>query len=217
MARAIDVIRKVAPKARSNYVQAFEKGDGLLQQHEINTPDRLAHFLAQVLHESGGLTIEWESMKYRAERLMQVFGCGVHSAAVTPQEARQLALDECAIAERVYGLGNPGKARELGNCRPRDGYHYRGGGLMQTTGRANYRRMGELCGVNFEQAPELIVSAEHALKPALGEWSAGRLNAFADCNDILAISRAINLGNPRTRIPGLASRSACLWLADCRD
>ena len=56
MTRAIDVIRKVAPKARPNYVRAFETGDALLQQHEISTPDRLAHFLAQVLHESGGLT-----------------------------------------------------------------------------------------------------------------------------------------------------------------
>jgi uncharacterized protein (TIGR02594 family) len=216
MTRAIDVIRKVAPKARPNYVRAFENGDALLQQHEIDTPDRLAHFLAQVLHECGGLTIEWESMNYRAERLIEVFGCGVHSAAVTPQEAQKLARNECAIAERVYGLGNPAKARELGNRQPRDAFEYRGGGLMQTTGRANYRRMGELCGVNFEQTPELIVSAEHALKPALCEWSAGKLNALADCNDILAISRAINIGNPRAKGKPNGLQSRVSWFATVR-
>jgi uncharacterized protein (TIGR02594 family) len=76
--------------------------------------------------------------------------------------------------------------------------------------------MGEMCGVNFEQAPELIVSAEHALKPALCEWTAGKLNAFADCDDILSISRAINLGNPRSKAKpnGLSDRVA--WYAAVR-
>jgi uncharacterized protein (TIGR02594 family) len=216
MARAIDVIRKVAPKARANYVRAFENGDALLRQHEISTPNRLAHFLAQVLHESGGLTIEWESMNYRAERLVEVFGRGVHSACITPQEAQKIARNECAIAERVYGGGNPAKAKELGNVQPDDGFRYRGGGLMQTTGRANYRRMGEMCGVNFEQAPELIVSAEHALKPALGEWTAGKLNAFADCDDILSISRAINIGNPRSKAKPNGLQDRVSWYAKVR-
>lgn len=216
MTRAIDVIRKVAPKAKPNYVLAFENGDALLQQHKIDTPDRLAHFLAQILHESGGLTIEWENMKYRAERLLAVFGCGVHSAAVTASEAQKLAHDDCALAERVYGLGNSTKAAELGNNQPRDGFQYRGGGLMQTTGRGNYRRMGELCGVNFEQSPELIVTAEHALKPALCEWSAGKLNRFADCRDILSISRAINIGNPRTKAKPNGMQSRVSWFAKVR-
>ena len=216
MARAVDVIRKVAPTARANYVRAFESGDALLRQHEINTPNRLAHFLAQVLHESGGLTIEWESMNYRAERLVEVFGRGVHSACITPQEAQKIAQNECAIAERVYGRGNPAKARELGNLQPNDGFQYRGGGLMQTTGRANYRRMGEMCGVNFEQAPELIVAAEHALKPALGEWTAGKLNAFADCDDILSISRAINIGNPRSKAKPNGLQDRVSWYAKVR-
>jgi putative chitinase len=212
MTRAIDVVRKMATDAMPNYIRAFENGDGLLKQHEVDTPDRLAHFLAQVLHESDGLTIEWENMNYRAERLVQMFGHGVHSARVTLDEAQKLDRNGCAIAERVFGLGNPAKARELGNVHPGDGFRYRGGGLMQTTGRANYRRMGKLCRATFEEVPELIVSAEHALKPALCEWTEGKLNAFADCNDILAISRAINLGNPRAeRQPnGLQSRSSGL-------
>jgi uncharacterized protein (TIGR02594 family) len=216
MARAIDVVRQVAPNAHASYLAAFERGDALLQQHEITTPNRLAHFLAQILHESGGLTLEHESMNYSAGRLIQIFGVGRHSAAVTSAEAERLAHDQNAIAERVYGLGNPHMARDLGNTEPGDGFTYRGCGLMQTTGRANFRLMGKLCGVDFEHNPDLVFAAEHALKPALGEWSAGGLNVYADNNDILAISRAINLGSPRSKaIPnGLQERTT--WFAKVR-
>ena len=216
MPRAVDVVRRVAPRAKPSYLAAFEHGDALLIAHGIATPDRLAHFLAQILHESGGLELEWENMSYRAERLLQVFGVGRHSAAITPGEAQALARKPKAIAERVYGLGNPRKAQALGNTQPGDGFRYRGGGLLQTTGRDNYRRMGQRCGVDFESRPDLVVSAEHALKPALGEWTEAKLNAFADCNDILSISRAINIGSARsTAIPnGMEDRLA--WFAKVR-
>jgi uncharacterized protein (TIGR02594 family) len=216
MTRAVDVVRRIAPRARPTYVAAFERGDALLIAHGVTTPGRLTHFLAQVLHESGALEIDWENMSYSSGRLLQIFGAGCHSAAITPGEAQALAHRPEAIAERVYGLGNPRKARELGNTHPGDGFCYRGGGLLQTTGRANYRRMGQKCGVDFEGQPDLVLAAEHALKPALCEWTEGRLNAFADCDDILSISRAINLGNPRAprRPNGMEDRAA--WYARVR-
>lgn len=194
MARLIDVVRKVAPRAKPNYLAAIGQGDALFAAAGITTPLRAAHFLAQALHETGGFTIEWESGNYSAERLVQIFGVGHHSAAVTAGEAQRLAHNGPAIFERVYGQGNPKKARELGNTQPGDGYRYRGGGILQTTGRANYRRMGQKCGVDFEANPELVVSAEHALKPALAEWTEGHLNEAADRNDLRAITRKINGG-----------------------
>jgi putative chitinase len=99
-----------------------------------------------------------------------------------------------AIAERVYGLGNPRKARELGNTTPGDGFLYRGNGVLQTTGRGNHKRMGDTCGVNFEGDPGLVTHPDHALKPALIEWTQNNLNAFADKNDIRTITRRINGG-----------------------
>ena len=80
---------------------------------------------------------------------------------------------------------------------------------MQTTGRANYRRMGEKCGVDFENNPNLIFSGEHALKPALAEWSEGNLNEMADHDDIRGITRRINGG-----YNGLADREA--WFKKIR-
>jgi putative chitinase len=201
--RAVDIVRKVAPKGRKAYLDAFEQGDDLLASHGITTPLRLAQFLAQVMHESGGLTVEFENMNYRAPRIMEIFGEGRHSASISLSEAQHLAGKPQALAERVYGVGNPKKSKELGNTRPGDGYKYRGGGILQTTGKSNYRRMGEKCGVDFEGSPELVCSAEHALKPALAEWMEGKLNVLADKSDLKGITRKINGG-----YNGLADRQA---------
>ncbi len=192
--RPVDVVRRLCPHAKSSYLLAFENGDALFRKAGITTPIRLAHFLAQSFHETGGLTVEWESGAYSAARLMEIFGVGHHSAAVTVDEAQKLAHNGPAIFERVYGLGNPKKAKELGNTEPGDGYKYRGGGILQTTGRANYRRMGVKCNVDFEAHPDLVLSSAHALKPALAEWSEGNLNVAADRDDLIAITRKINGG-----------------------
>ena len=200
--RPVDAVKKLCPHAKPNYAAAFESGDALFAQHGVTTKLRMCHFLARAFQETGDLTIEWESGSYRADRIMQIFGVGRHSANVTRAEAEQLAGDGPALFERVYGLGNPAKARELGNTRPGDGWRFRGGGILQTTGGFNYRKMGDRCGVDFYNHPELIVSAEHALKPALQEWTDGNLNAYADRDDALAIGRGINLGNPKSpRMP----------------
>jgi putative chitinase len=201
----ISAISRIARNAKSNYLEALGHGDALFQEHNLTTPLRMAHFLAQALHETGGFTILRENMKYSAARLIQIFGVNHHSAAVTAAEADRLANHPEDIAERVYGLGNPRKARELGNTQPGDGFRFRGNGVLQTTGRSNHRRMGEACGLDFENDPGLITAPEHALKPALHEWTQHNLNLAADRNDIRTITMRINGG-----LIGLADREA--WL-----
>jgi len=200
---AVDTVNRIAPHARDTYLEAIRQGGPLFEQHGITTPLRIAHFLAQALHETGGFTILRENMNYSAQRLIQIFGIGHHSAAVTASEAARLAGHPEAIAERVYGLGNSRKARELGNTKPGDGFRYRGNGVLQITGRAAHRRMGAACGVDFEGNPELVTAPEHALKPALQEWTENNLNFFADKNDVRTITRKINGG-----FNGLSEREA---------
>jgi putative chitinase len=199
----VDAVSRLARGARDNYVQALRQGDPLFDEHGINTPLRMSHFLAQALHETGGFTIRRESTDYSAPRLLEIFGVNQHSAAVTPAEAQRLAHHQEDIAERVYGLGNPRKARELGNTQPGDGFLYRGNGVLQTTGRGNHRRMAVACGIDFEGNPDLVTAPEHALKPALQGWTQNDLNVFADRNDIRTITLKINGG-----LIGLAERQA---------
>lgn len=194
MARIVDIVRQIAPNALPNYMQAFAEGDPTFTEFGIDTPLRIAHLLAQMLHECGMGQITFENMSYSAPRIMVIFGVGVHSAAVTEAESVRLARNPERLAERVYGLGNPRKAKELGNTSPGDGFRYRGGGMLQTTGGGSYQRMGDLIGADFHGDPNLIVDARFALKPALFEWRAGKLNAAADRNDINTITRVINGG-----------------------
>jgi putative chitinase len=206
----IDTVKRVAPRAHDNYLEAIRRGETLFKDHGITTPLCMAHFLAQALHETGGFRILRENMNYSAKRMIEIFGVGRHSAAVTAAEAATLANRPDAIAERVYGLGNPRKARDLGNTAPGDGFRYRGNGVLQTTGRGNHRRMGRACGVDFEGNPDLVMDAEHALKPALSEWTENGLNSFADKNDIRTTTRRINGG-----FNGLPEREAWfdkVWL-----
>ena len=194
LAKTLTALTRVAPSARETYRKAIREGGPLFQQHGITTPQRMAHFMAQALTETGGFTLLRESMSYSVPRMMEIFGVGNHSAKITAAEAPSLKNNERALSERVYGLGNPRKARELGNTQPGDGFRYRGNGVLQTTGRDAHRRMGEKCGLDFEGNPDLVTLSEHALKPALLEWSDGNLNHFADINDIRTITKTINGG-----------------------
>lgn len=182
-------------KAWDDYVAALiEHGDALCAEHGIDEPLELHHFMAQIAHESGGFSLMWESMHYSADRISQIFGVGRHSAAVKPAEAQRLAGNPQALADRVYGIGNPRKARELGNREPGDGWRYRGFGVMQTTGRDAHERL-----LNGETTPIAAVRA------AFVEWSERGCNTPARADDIKTVTRRINGGQN-----GIADRRA--WL-----
>lgn len=179
--RPIDVVRRLCPHARPEYLAAFENGDTLFRQYGITTPERLEHFLAQVLHESGALTITTENMRYSAARIQEVWP--------SRPEAVKFAGDP-------EGLGNNVYANRMGNgpASSGDGYRYRGRGLMQTTGREAYARYSKLCGVDFVANPDLICDARYALLPALAEWKEIDGNDLADRGDIRTITKRINGG-----------------------
>jgi predicted chitinase len=194
VAKTLATLGVLAPNAHPNYLKAISNGGPLFEKHGITTPLRMAHFLAQAMQETGSFTVLRESMNYSVERMLVIFGVGHHSAKITAAEAPGLAHNQAALAERVYGLGNPHKAHELGNTQAGDGFRYRGNGVLQTTGRDAHRRMGQACGLDFEGNPDLVTIPENALKPALQEWTDGNLNHFADVNDIRTITKRINGG-----------------------
>lgn len=194
--RPIDLVRRLCPRARPEYLAAFDAGDEQIEAAGITTPRRLAQFLAQALHETNGLTISEENGNYTARRMMQVWPSRFPSI----EKALPFAHSAEKLFNNVYGsrMGN-------GPAPSGDGYRFRGRGILQTTGREAYRKYGRRCGVDFEASPELVLSAEHALKPALAEWVDGGCNAMADRGDIRAITRKINGG-----LTGYEDR--CAWL-----
>lgn len=164
----------------------------------LTTPGRVAHFIAQVAHESGGLTRLEESLSYSAERLMVVWPSRFPTMAVAQQYARSPA----ALAEKVYG-------GRMGNIKPGDGYKFRGRGLIQLTGRDNYTMAAKYSGLPLVDHPEMAAEPANAARIAMGFWKSAGLNDEADRDDIVSITKVINGGTH-----GLAERNA--WLAKAR-
>lgn len=204
-----------APAARAiwtGYTEALlTAGPSVFVAHEITTRLRVCHLLAQWLHECGGFTIVHENLSYSAEGLVREFGFDPvrkvwrHSARITDAEARLLAHRPEAIAERIYGLGNPKKAAELGNHAPGDAYRYRGCGIQQITGGNDHRRYAARIGCAVE---DLALPA-NAIHAALLEWTGKGCNALADADDIEGVTRRINGGQK-----GLEQRR--MYLARCK-
>lgn len=152
------------------------------------------HFFAQIHHESGGFTVGRENMNYTAPRIMRIFGIGKHSAKVTVAEAGRLAGNPWDLAERVYGLGNPRKAKELGNLKVGDGFKYRGGGALQCTGGSDYNKYG---GQRLYEKPELIETSEFYFSTALKEFDARGIWSVAkdySSSSILSVTKRVNGG-----------------------
>ena len=131
-------------------------------QCKYNLPNKaiVAQFFANIWHETGGLKVCKESLNYSSKRMLEIFGKGKHSAKLTPQEANYLVGKPYEFAERVYGLGNPTKAKDLGNKNVGDGFKYIGRGSLQITGRYSYNELQNSGliedGDNVLNNPELV-------------------------------------------------------------
>jgi predicted chitinase len=192
-----------APEAKIDAIVAV--APAVFGAFGITTALRVAHFMAQVSHENGAGTIVHENMNYSAPRLLQIFGVGRHSARITEAEAQMLAHQPQAIAERVYGLGNPKKARELGNTLPGDGWKFRGGGDLQLTGKAKFAWASRLAGVDLVANPDAIGDPRVSFRVAAAEFAALGCLPFADKDNCLMVTRRVNGGSN-----GLAERQQ--WL-----
>lgn len=195
MARIIDIVLAVAPKAASPYREAFKQfGDDLLGQFDLTTADRVAHFLARCISETGGFTTLVESAAYTRANLATQWDRGNgHKQFRTKAEMVSYAGRPEELFNRWYGnrMGNGGPASG-------DGYRYRGRGPLQTTGKAAYRKYGARMGVDLVADPDLILDPRYILLPSLYEWQDGRLNTYADKDDAMSIARIINVGTVRT-------------------
>ncbi len=156
----------------------------------ITSPVRVAAFLAQVGHESAHLTQLVENLNYSARGLAATWPSRYLGADGQPNAlAQRLARNPQAIATNAYA-SRTGNGDEASG----DGWRFRGRGLLQITGRKNYRAAGAGLGLPLEAEPELLEQPEQAARSSAWWWAAHGLNDLADSGSFALITRTINGG-----------------------
>ena len=157
----------------------------ILPVYEIDTPERVAAWLAQCAHESGYFRFLKENLNYRAASLQKVF----KKYFPTEEMAKAYEKQPAKIANRVYAnrMGNGDEASG-------DGFRYLGRGLIQLTGRNNYTFFAASIDTPLEEIPEYLQTFEGAVQSACWFWEQNNINALADKRDIVTMSKRINGG-----------------------
>jgi putative chitinase len=171
------------------------------QEFEINTPQRVAGFLAQTSHESGGYTMLTENLNYRAATLA---ACWPNRFAVLGADKKPIKKDgklvPTSVANSIAGkpelIANLVYSSRMGNgaAESGEGWKFRGRGLKQLTGKDNYTRCGNALGVDFVSNPDLLLEPIYAARSAGWFWRANKLSDFADVGDIKGMTKKINGG-----------------------
>jgi putative chitinase len=170
----------------ANADKFHEALDAAMEEFNINTPQRKAMFLAQVMHESGKLSAVTENLNYKAASLDAVFPKYFKNAG---RDATEYEHQPEKIANIVYAsrMGN-------GDTESGDGYRFRGRGLIQLTGKDNYRACSEGLGQDLVDDPSYLETPEGACRSAAWFWDKNSLNDSADAGDILTNTKKINGG-----------------------
>jgi len=187
-----ELIKEMAPRARTEYIKSLTSDAGwqTLARYKItDSLERLAGFLANCMHETGGLTIVRESLNYKTPaRLRQVWPSRFGSKSEA--ELLKLCGNEKGLAALVYNgrMGNrPGTD---------DGYNFRGAGYLQTTGRENFLKYGKLAGIDFSTDPPPSTDDTDALLlMSAAEWAAGRCNELCQGGNFAGACAVINVGS----------------------
>ena len=184
MELTLEQLKQLLPK--NPYIEHWhETLSILLPDYEINTPQRMAAFIAQCSHESGGFTAIRENLNYKAETLRRIFPKYFPDDAIAKAYAGKQEL----IANKVYAnrMGN-------GDMESGDGYRYCGRGLIQLTGKSNYQAFADSLEMNVEDVPEYLGTFEGAAQSACWFWETNNLNQWADKGDIVTLTKRINGG-----------------------
>ena len=160
----------------------------LLPDYEIDTPQRIAAFIAQCSHESGGFMVLKENLNYKAASLRKLFGKYFPNDEIAQHYAAKPNKQE-AIANKIYAsrMGNGDEASG-------DGYKFCGRGLIQLTGRDNYTFFAGSLDITVEEASEYLQTFEGAAQSACWFWETNKLNQWADKGDIVTLTKRINGG-----------------------
>ena len=161
---------------------------GVMDKFQINTPLRLAHFLSQCGHESGGFKAVNENLNYGAKGLMTTFKKYFPTEALAKQYERKPEL----IASKVYG-GRMGNGAEP----TKEGWKFKGRGYIQLTGKDNYKAFDAIVTENILENPDLVAT-KYPLLSAAWYWNSRKINATADLgatdDTVTKVTKLVNGG-----------------------
>lgn len=158
----------------------------MFPKYEITTPNRVAGFIAQTAHESASYKTITENLNYSAKALNAIFGKYFHRAGV---DAQKYHRQPEKIANRIYA-----GRMDNGDTASGDGWTFRGGGILQLTGRYNYTEFGKTVGMSAEEATNYVRTPEGAIESACWFWKTNNINKYCDSDDIVRMTKRINGG-----------------------
>ena len=173
------------------YVQILD----VVIKYKINTPLRLAHFLAQCHYESTGFSVVEENLNYSAEGLLRTF-----KKYFAQEQANEYAHNKVKIASRVYAnrMGNGDEASQ-------DGWLYRGRGYIQLTGKDNYAALNDQLPWDILKNPDLVAT-RYPMLSAAWFWDHNNINEICDNETIEDVTRKVNGG-----LNGIVDRSRLFY------
>ena len=183
----VSQLKQLLPK--NPYVEHWHHAlEQLFPDYDINTPKRMAAFIAQCAHESGGFMVLKENLNYKPASLRKLFSKYFPTDELAQQYCSKPNKQE-AIANRIYAsrMGN-------GDESSGDGYRFCGRGLIQLTGRSNYQAFADSLEMDINDVPEYLATFEGAAQSACWFWETNKLNQWADAGDILTLTKRINGG-----------------------
>ena len=182
----ITLLQSLCPRTKITVLGQFAPAlNDVMDYYEIQCPLRIAGFLSQIIHESGGFSFVKENLNYGTEGLLSTFKKYFTVRELAEQYARKPEM----IANYVYAnrMGN-------GDIDSGDGYRFRGRGLIQITGRDNYTALAEALNMSVEDCVDYIETPEGACASAGWFWDNNQLNNYCDSGDFVTLTKRINGG-----------------------
>ena len=183
----IDLLKALFPKTKQSVLEGYvEPLHAVAEYYNMyDNPARLAGFLAQTAHESGGFNFIKENLNYSAKGLMTIFKKYFPNEELANQYAKQPAK----IANRVYANRMGNGPEESG-----DGYKFCGRGLIQLTGKQNYTKFAADLGISIDETVAYLETPNGAVSSAGWFWDNNNLNQYCDKNDFVTLTKRINGG-----------------------
>lgn len=183
----LELLQKLCPTTKKEVLEAYVQplNEYCEQANILDTKTRLAAFLAQIIHESGGFKIIKENLNYSSHGLQKTF----KKYFPTEKDAQLYARNPERIANKVY-------ANRMGNSDENsgDGWKFRGRGLIQLTGKTHYTRFSEHIKKTLDQTVTYLETTEGAVRSACWFWNNNQLNKLCDENDFIGLTKRINGG-----------------------